>query len=78
MKFLARRGVYMKMDLASQLRRETVGFFTHIHPKATWRANLQETNNKDLALKYERPGDRNGPENKGRKGKKGKFCSIEC
>ena len=43
MDFLNRKGVFMKMNLASQLRRDSLGFFTHIHPKAAWREDLQET-----------------------------------
>ena len=42
MDFLNRKGVFMKMNLASQLRRGSLGFFTHIHPKAAWREDLQE------------------------------------
>lgn len=29
MDFLGKRGVYMKLSLASQLTRDSVGFFTH-------------------------------------------------
>ena len=31
----------MKMNSSSQLRRDALGFFTHLHPKATWRFDLQ-------------------------------------
>lgn len=37
MEFLFRRGVYMKMNIASARRRDAVGFFTHVHPRVTWR-----------------------------------------
>jgi hypothetical protein len=42
MDFLTRKGVYMKMNSSSQLRRDSLGFFTHVHPKATWRLDLQK------------------------------------
>jgi hypothetical protein len=42
MEFLQKRGVYMKMNIASALRRDAVGFFTHVHPRATWRQDFQE------------------------------------
>ena len=45
MEFLGKNGVYMKMNIASSLRRDSVGFFTHIHPKATWRIDFQEVVN---------------------------------
>lgn len=41
MDFLSAKGVYMKMNIASQLRRDCLGFFTHIYPKAAWRDDLQ-------------------------------------
>ena len=41
MDFLTKKGVYMKMNSSSQLRRDALGFFTHLHPKATWRVDLQ-------------------------------------
>ena len=41
MEFLNKNGVYMKMNASSQLRRDALGFFTHLHPKATWRVDLQ-------------------------------------
>jgi hypothetical protein len=41
MDFLTKKGVYMKMNSSSQLRRDALGFFTHVHPKATWRVDLQ-------------------------------------
>lgn len=40
--FLRVNGIYMKMNSASALRRDTVGFFTHIHPRAMWRVDYQE------------------------------------
>lgn len=42
MEFLGKKGVFMKMNLASQLKRDSVGFFTHIHAKTTWREDLQD------------------------------------
>jgi hypothetical protein len=42
MQFLLKRGVYMKMNVASARRRDAVGYFTHVHPRATWRVDLQE------------------------------------
>lgn len=42
MDFLGKRGVLMKMNLASQFRRDSLGFFTHTHPKAAWREDLQD------------------------------------
>ena len=38
---LMRKGVYMKMNSSSQLRRDALGFFSHVHPKATWKDDLQ-------------------------------------
>ena len=32
----------MKMNISSQRRRDSVGFYTHIHLKATWREDLQD------------------------------------
>lgn len=32
----------MKMNISSQLRRDAVDFFTHLHPKAMWRVDLQK------------------------------------
>ena len=42
MEFLSRKGVFMMTNISSQLRRDSVGFFTHIHPKAAWREDLQD------------------------------------
>jgi hypothetical protein len=42
MTFLNENGVYMKMNLASSLRRDSLGFFTHVHPRATWRDDFQK------------------------------------
>ena len=42
MDFLLKKGVYMKMNDASARRRDAVGFFTHVHPRATWRQDFKE------------------------------------
>lgn len=42
MEFLTKRGVYMKMNLSSQLWWDALGFLNHVHPKASWRADLQK------------------------------------
>lgn len=45
MEFLNKNGVYMKVNIVSALRRDLVGFFTHIHPRATWRVEFQDMMN---------------------------------
>lgn len=42
MEFLGKRGVFMKMNMPYQLRRDSLRFFTYIHPKAAWREDLQD------------------------------------
>jgi hypothetical protein len=42
MEFLFKRGVYMKMNIALARRRDAVGYFTHVHPRVTWRQDFQE------------------------------------
>ena len=38
----------MKMNIGSAMRRDTVGFFTHFHRRATWRQDFQEKIVKEL------------------------------
>lgn len=38
---LTKKGVYMKMNISTQLMIDSVGFFTCIHPKAVRRVNPQ-------------------------------------
>lgn len=42
MGFLTKKGMYIKVNVSAQLRRDAQGFLTHLHPKSMWRVDLQK------------------------------------
>ena len=43
MGFLKEHRIYFKRNVSNQTRRDSIGFLTHVHPRYTWREELQET-----------------------------------
>ena len=41
MAFLKEQKIYVKRNVSGQTRRDSIGFLTHVHPRYTWREELE-------------------------------------
>jgi hypothetical protein len=42
MAFLKEHKIFFKRNVSNQTRRDSIGFLTHVHPRYTWREELQD------------------------------------